>query len=92
MGTYFKRRNLIGYIYLYKQGRGIFSQDKMGIKKVKVEDVKKLKGRTSKEELDKMTDSEIKQAVLADKESFIPTEEELQEFGKPKQRGRENNK
>ena len=62
----------------------------MGIKKVKLEDIKNLRGRTSKDELDKMSDTEIQEAVLGDKDSVIPTEKELQEFGKPKRRGKDN--
>ncbi|MBN8430163.1 hypothetical protein JF535_04770 [Microbulbifer salipaludis] len=58
----------------------------MAVKKVKLEDVKKSKGRTSKEELDKISDKEIAEAVLSDKDSVIPTEKELKEFTKPKER------
>lgn len=58
----------------------------MAIKKIKFEDIKKSKGRTKKEELDKISDKEISEAVLADKDSVIPTDKELKEFTKPKER------
>jgi hypothetical protein len=59
----------------------------MAIKKVKFEDIKRLRGRTTKEELDKMTDARIKQAVLSDRDAAMPTARELKEFGKPRKRG-----
>lgn len=58
----------------------------MAIKKIKFEDIKKSKGRTTKKELDKLTDSDIKEAVLSDKDSAMPTKDELKEFGEPKKR------
>lgn len=64
----------------------------MGIKRVKLEDIRKQKGRTSKEELEKISDAEIIEAVLADEDAVMPTEEELKEFGKPKERGRKDEK
>jgi len=64
----------------------------MSIKKVKFEDIHKSKGRTKKEDLDKLTDAKIAEAVLSDKDSIIPTKEELKEFGKPKKRNWKNEK
>ena len=58
----------------------------MGIKRVKFEDITKSKGRTTKEELDKLTDANIKEAVFGDKDAVMPTEKELREF-EPKPRG-----
>ncbi|GAA6168247.1 hypothetical protein [Sessilibacter corallicola] len=34
--------------------------------------------------MDKLTDSDIKEAVLSDKDSAMPTKDELKEFGEPK--------
>ena len=59
----------------------------MGIERVKFEDIKKLKGRTSRKELDRLTDAQIKEAVLGDRDSAMPTEKELKEFERPKKRG-----
>lgn len=58
----------------------------MAVKKVKLEDIKKSRGRTKKEDLDKITDSDINESVLSDKDSVVPTDKELEEFGKPKER------
>ncbi len=58
----------------------------MGIKRVKFEDIRKSKGRTTKKELDKLTDSDIKEAVLSDNDSAMPTKDELKEFVEPKKR------
>ena len=64
----------------------------MSIKKVKLDDIAKSRGRTSKETLDKITDRDISESVLSDKDSVIPTEKELKEFEAPKHRGRDNEK
>ncbi|MGI9283651.1 MAG: hypothetical protein ACR2PX_29095 [Endozoicomonas sp.] len=58
----------------------------MTVKKVKFEDIRKHKGRTTKKELDELSDTDIKEAVLGDKDSAMPTEDELKEFGTPKKR------
>lgn len=64
----------------------------MTIRKVKLEDIAKYKGRTKKEELDSITDAEISESVLGDADSIVPTEKELDEFGKPKSRGKRDEK
>jgi hypothetical protein len=58
----------------------------MSIKRVSLEELAKSKGRTTKEELDKISDVQIAESVLQDVDSSIPTESELKEFGKPKKR------
>ncbi|WP_293635239.1 hypothetical protein [Shewanella sp. CG12_big_fil_rev_8_21_14_0_65_47_15] len=37
-------------------------------------------------EVDALTDKDINEAVLSDPDSVVPTEKELEEFGKPKER------
>lgn len=64
----------------------------MAIKKVKFEDIKKSRGRTKKEDLDKITDKDIAESVLSDEDAVIPSDDELKEFKKPKERkGNEKN-
>lgn len=58
----------------------------MSIKRVSLEELAKSKGRTTKEELDKVSDVQIAESVLQDVDSSIPTESELKEFVKPKKR------
>lgn len=50
--------------------------------KVKFDEIKFLKGKTKKEEVDSLTDSEINEAALSDPDSAVPTEDELNEFQK----------
>lgn len=64
----------------------------MTIRKVKLEDIAKSKGRTKKEELDSITDAEIAESVLGDADSAVPTEKELADFGVPKSRGKRDEK
>jgi len=52
----------------------------MAIKRVKYEDIKKQKGRTTKEELDGMRDAEVIERAINDLDSPVPTETELNEF------------
>ena len=54
----------------------------MATNRVKFEDIKKLKGSTNKKQLDKLTDSEILERALSDRDSPVPTREELKEFKK----------
>ncbi|MEI8704093.1 hypothetical protein [Pseudoalteromonas sp. B62] len=58
----------------------------MTIVKVSFEQLKKSKGKTSKSEVEKISESEILESALNDPDSSIPTEEELKEFKKPKER------
>lgn len=64
----------------------------MTIKKVKLKDISKSRGRTDKEQLDKLTDAQIAEAVLGDKDAVVPTEKELEEFSKPKPRESKDDK
>ena len=64
----------------------------MAIKKISLDNIKSSRGRTSKDELDKISDSQIAESVLSDKDSVMPTEEELKEFSTPKNRERNNEK
>lgn len=52
----------------------------MAIKKITAEQVKKLKGKTDWQEIDKLTDEEIEQAAKDDPDSALPTDEELKQF------------
>jgi len=52
----------------------------MAIKRVKLDDVKKLKSRTDYDRVDQMTDEEIERAAREDPDSALPTEEQLSEF------------
>lgn len=52
----------------------------MTMKRVNYEDIKKQKGATKKEVLDKMTDAEIVEKTMSDPDSPVPTEKELKEF------------
>ncbi len=54
--------------------------------KINLEQIKKLKSKTNKEKFDALTDSEILEAALSDPDSAVPTEEELKEFKRPKDR------
>ncbi len=58
----------------------------MTLKKFSFEEIKNLKGKTKKSEVDSITDKDIAEAVLSDPDSTVPTEEELKEFTKPKER------
>ncbi len=58
----------------------------MATVKVNLEQIKKLKSKTNKEKFDALTDSEILEAALSDPDSVVPTEEELKEFKRPKDR------
>lgn len=62
----------------------------MGTKKVKLEDLKGSRGRTKKAELDRLSDADISENVLADMDSVVPTTEELGEFSQPKSRDKKN--
>ncbi len=52
----------------------------MVIKRVKYEDIKKQKGRTTKEDLDGMQDADVIERAISDLDSPVPTETELNEF------------
>lgn len=52
----------------------------MTTKRVEHEDIKKQKGATKKEMLDKMTDAEIIERAMSDPDLPLPTEKELKEF------------
>ena len=64
----------------------------MAIKKISLDNIKSSRGRTSKDELDKISDSQIAESVLSDEDSVIPTEKELKEFSVPKKREKSNEK
>lgn len=64
----------------------------MAIKKISLDNIKSSRGRTNKDELDKITDSQIAESVLSDKDSVIPTEKELKGFSTPKKREKNNEK
>jgi len=54
--------------------------------KISLDQIKKLKSKSNKEKFDALTDSEILEAALSDPDSAVPTEEELEEFKRPKDR------
>lgn len=58
----------------------------MTITKVTLDQIKALKGKTKKVEVDALTDIEINEAALADPDSMVPTEADLKKFDKPKER------
>lgn len=58
----------------------------MTVRKVSLDQIKYLKGKTKKSEVDDLTDKDINEAVLSDPDSVVPTEKELKEFGNPKER------
>ena len=58
----------------------------MTITKVTLEQIKALKGKTKKSEVDALTDKEINEAALADPDSVVPTAADLKKFDKPKDR------
>ncbi|MCS6180046.1 hypothetical protein [Shewanella baltica] len=58
----------------------------MTVRKVSLDQIKYLKGKTKKSEVDDLTDKDINEAVLSDPDSVVPTKKELEEFGKPKER------
>lgn len=58
----------------------------MAIVKISLDEIKNLRGKTDKEKFDALTDSEILEAALSDPDSVVPTEEELKEFKKAKDR------
>ena len=58
----------------------------MSIKKVSLDQIKYSKGKTSKEVVDDLSDNDINEAALSDADCEVPTQIELDEFGKPKER------
>lgn len=52
----------------------------MAIKRVKYEDIKKQKGRTTKKDLDGMQNAEVIERAISNLDSPVPTETELNEF------------
>lgn len=54
----------------------------MTTKKVKFSEISGLKGKTKKEELDKLTDEDVEKAAREDQDSALPTDDELKEFKK----------
>lgn len=58
----------------------------MTLKKFSFDEIKNLKGKTKKSEVDSLTDKDITEAVLSDPDAVLPTEKELEEFKKPKDR------
>lgn len=63
----------------------------MAIRRVKLEDIEKSKGTTSKDVIDNMTEADISRGILSDIDSPNLTDEELKEF-KPVPKGGENEK
>jgi hypothetical protein len=55
----------------------------MAMKRVELSDLKKTKGKTDFEALEKLTDEEIEKAAREDPDSALPTEEELKQFRRP---------
>lgn len=64
----------------------------MATKRIKFEDIKKQKGATKKQTIDEMTDAEITERAIGDRDTPVPTEKEMKEFRhvgrKDKPRGR----
>ena len=54
----------------------------MGAKKVRLDEIAKLKGKADQKEFDEPTDEEIEKAAKEDPDSALPTEDELREFEK----------
>ena len=54
----------------------------MGTKKVRLDEIAKLKGKTDKKEFDELSDEDIEGAAKEDPDSALPTEDELREFEK----------
>ena len=52
----------------------------MATRRVKLEDVKKLKTRTDYDKVDQLTDDEVEKAAREDADSALPTEDELAQF------------
>ena len=61
----------------------------MAIKKVKSEKAKKIKGTTNWNEVDTLTDKQIKKAAREDEDSALPTDEELKEFRPVRKKNKE---
>ena len=61
----------------------------MAIKKIKSKEVKKIKGTTNWNEVDKLTDKQIEEAAREDEDSALPTDEELKEFRPVKKKNKE---
>ncbi len=60
----------------------------MTLKKFSFDEIKNLKGKTKKSDVDSLTDKDITEAVLSDHDSALPTEKELEEFTQPKDRNK----
>lgn len=58
----------------------------MTVRKVSLDKIKSMKGQTKKSEVDALTEKDINEAALSDPDSVVPTEKDLKEFGKPKER------
>ncbi len=54
----------------------------MGTKKVHLDEIAKLKGKSDRKAFDELTDEEIEEAAKDDPDSALPTEDELREFEK----------
>lgn len=52
----------------------------MATKRIKFEDIKKQNGATEKQTLEEMTDAEIIEGAIGDRDTPVPTEKELKEF------------
>lgn len=58
----------------------------MTIKRISVEEAKRIKGSTDWERIDKLTDAEIEEAARSDPDSALPTDEELKRFRRVKEK------
>lgn len=58
----------------------------MTIKRVSAEEAKRIKGTTDWERIDKLTDAEIEEAARNDPDSALPTDEELKQFKRVKEK------
>lgn len=61
----------------------------MTINKVSGQDIRKRKGTTDWDEVDKLTDKEIEEAAKGDSDSAIPTDDELKRFRPPSKPAKE---
>jgi len=58
----------------------------MTIKRIKFEDIPKSKGGTKKEDIDSLSQADIKKGILVDPDTPNLSDEDLKEFKKPKRR------
>ena len=64
----------------------------MAIKRIKFMDIKKQKGATKKEYLDKLADAEIIEKAMSDPDSPVPTKKELEELKRVGRKDKPRNK